>query len=65
MLETVDKVRCPPERLDLECAGFTFLSNFDSGNLGLVELVEKSPSDASKSNLHLSLLKTLVGILFS
>jgi len=27
--------------MDIECGGFTFVSNFDSGNLAHVELVSK------------------------
>lgn len=27
--------------MDIECGGFTFISNFDSGNLARVELVSK------------------------
>jgi hypothetical protein len=27
--------------MDIECGGFSFISNFDSGNLARVELVSK------------------------
>jgi hypothetical protein len=27
--------------MEIECGGFTFISNFDSGNLARVELVSK------------------------
>jgi hypothetical protein len=41
--------------MDIECAGFTFISNFDSGNLARVEEVTKNSSGKSSIFLRRSM----------
>lgn len=36
----------------IECGGFTFLSNFDSANLSRVELVPRKPGELSVDLPH-------------
>lgn len=50
--------------MDIVCGGFTFVSNFDSGNLARVELVSKKQNGKALNRNVIRSFTLLSGILF-